>query len=187
MLEQSVRQKRTQAARGEVAPAKPEPTEANAPIVERQEIKEDPPTTAASTDRSHEPLESADTNGVVAIFEFTVPVGAKVPLPHSHKHYDETVYGVEGVVTFAVEGRPGESCFVPRGAVQGFNNPKQTDVKALAIGFNSSCRFHAVEPLVVVGCLAVLELKRPVERRVGADRRPIHQVVGAFDDPGFSE
>src|SRR5213079_185308 len=38
-------------------------------------------------------LESADTNGSVAMFEFTVPVGAKMPLPHSHKHYDETIYG----------------------------------------------------------------------------------------------
>src|SRR5438093_7462156 len=83
-------------------------------------------------------LESADTNGAVAMFEFTVPVGAKMPLPHSHKYYDETIYGVEGVVTFTVEGKPvdigpGESCFVPRGAVHGFNNLKQTDVKALAI------------------------------------------------------
>ena len=83
-------------------------------------------------------LEAADTNGSVAMFEFTVPVGAKMPLPHSHKHYDETIYGVEGVMTLTVEGKPvdiapGESCFVPRGAVHGFNNLKQTDVKALAI------------------------------------------------------
>jgi len=83
-------------------------------------------------------LEAADTNGSVAMFEFTVPVGAKMPLPHSHKHYDETIYGVEGVITFTVEGKlvdigPGESCFVPRGAVHGFNNLKQTDAKALAI------------------------------------------------------
>ena len=83
-------------------------------------------------------LESADTNGAVAMFEFTVPVGAKVPVPHYHKAYDETIYGVEGVVTFTVEGRPvdigpGETCFIPRGAVHGFNNLKQTDVKALAI------------------------------------------------------
>ena len=83
-------------------------------------------------------LEAADTNGSVAMFEFTVPVGARVPLPHSHQHYDETVYGVEGVVTFTVEGKsvdigPGESCFVPRGAVHGFNNLRQTDVKALAV------------------------------------------------------
>jgi len=40
-------------------------------------------------------LESADTNGAVAMFEFTVPAGAKVPVPvpHSHQHYDETIYG----------------------------------------------------------------------------------------------
>ncbi len=82
-------------------------------------------------------LEAADTNGSVAMFEFTVPVGAKVPVPHYHKAYDETIYGVEGVVTFTVDGKPvdigpGETCFIPRGAVHGFNNLKQTDVKALA-------------------------------------------------------
>lgn len=83
-------------------------------------------------------LEAADTNGNLAMFEFTVPAGAKVPLPHFHKHYDETIYGVEGVVTFTVEGKsadigPGQSCFIPRGAVHGFNNLTQTDVKALAV------------------------------------------------------
>jgi quercetin dioxygenase-like cupin family protein len=82
--------------------------------------------------------EADDTNGALAMFEFTVPVGAKVPLPHSHRHYDESIYGVEGVITFTVEGQsvdisPGESCFIPRGAVHGFNNLKQTDAKALAI------------------------------------------------------
>jgi quercetin dioxygenase-like cupin family protein len=83
-------------------------------------------------------LEAAETNGAVAMFEFTVPVGAKVPMPHSHKHYDETIYGVAGIITFTVEGKavdiaPGESCFIPRGAVHGFNNLKQTDAKALAV------------------------------------------------------
>jgi quercetin dioxygenase-like cupin family protein len=71
-------------------------------------------------------LEAADTNGSVAMFEFTVPVGAEVPVPHYHKAYDETIYGGEGVVTFTVEGKPvdigpGETCFIPRGAVHGFN------------------------------------------------------------------
>ncbi len=83
-------------------------------------------------------LEAPETNGSVAMFEFTVPVGAKVPLPHSHKHYDETIYGVAGIIAFTVEGKavdiaPGESCFIPRGAVHGFNNLKQTDAKALAV------------------------------------------------------
>jgi len=83
-------------------------------------------------------LEAGDTNGSVAMFEFMVPVGAKVPLPHSHEHYDETIYGLEGVLTFTVAGKPvdigpGESCFVARGVVHGFNNLKQTDAKALAV------------------------------------------------------
>ena len=83
-------------------------------------------------------LETDDTNGSMAMFEFMVPVGAKVPLPHSHKHYDETVYGLEGVITFVVNGKPidiapGESCFIPRGAIHGFNNLKQVNAKGLAI------------------------------------------------------
>jgi quercetin dioxygenase-like cupin family protein len=80
----------------------------------------------------------ADGNGSLAMFEFTVQAGAKVPVPHYHKAYDETIYGVEGVMTFTIEGNavdigPGEVCFIPRGAVHGFNNLGQTDAKALAV------------------------------------------------------
>jgi quercetin dioxygenase-like cupin family protein len=83
-------------------------------------------------------LESKDSNGQLALFEFTVPAGAKVPLPHSHAHYDETIYGLEGVITFSVNGQPtdiaaGETCFIPRGAVHGFNNLKSANAKALAL------------------------------------------------------
>jgi len=83
-------------------------------------------------------VETADSKGAVAIFEFTVPAGAKVPLPHYHKQFDETIYGVEGALTFTVEGKAleigaGDSCFIPRGAVHGFTNLKPKDAKALAI------------------------------------------------------
>jgi quercetin dioxygenase-like cupin family protein len=83
-------------------------------------------------------LQASESNGAAAMFEFVVPVGAKVPLPHSHQHYDESIYGLEGVLTFTVEGkevhiRPGETCFIPRGAVHGFDNLAQTDAKALAV------------------------------------------------------
>ena len=83
-------------------------------------------------------LETADTNGSVAMFEFSVPAGAKVPLPHYHEHYDETIYGLEGVVTFTVEGKPinigpGETCFISRGAVHGFNNFGSDNARALAV------------------------------------------------------
>jgi len=83
-------------------------------------------------------FEAGDTGGSVAMFEFTVPAGAKVPLPHYHKEYDETIYGIAGVLTFTVEGQPvevgpGDACFIPRGAVHGFVNLKSTDAKALAV------------------------------------------------------
>ena len=83
-------------------------------------------------------FESKDSNGQLAMFEFTVPAGAKVPLAHSHERYDETIYGLEGVLTFSVNGKPteiaaGETCFIPRGAVHGFNNLKPANAKALAV------------------------------------------------------
>ncbi|MEO8712270.1 MAG: cupin domain-containing protein [Parafilimonas sp.] len=83
-------------------------------------------------------LEAADTNGSAAMFEFTVPAGAKVPIPHYHEHFDETIYGLNGILTFTVEGKAidiaaGETCFIPRGAVHGFDNLKQEDAKGLAV------------------------------------------------------
>ena len=83
-------------------------------------------------------LEAADSNGSAAMFEFTVPRGARVPIPHYHENFDETIYSLTGVMTFTVEGKainiaPGETCFIPRGAVHGFNNLKQEDAKALAV------------------------------------------------------
>ncbi len=83
-------------------------------------------------------LEGKDSNGQLAMFEFTVPADARVPAPHSHTHCDETIYGLEGVMTFTVKGQPvdiaaGETCFIPRGAVHGFNNLKPANAKALAV------------------------------------------------------
>jgi quercetin dioxygenase-like cupin family protein len=83
-------------------------------------------------------LESKDTDGRLDAFEFTVPAGAKVPVPHSHKRYDETIYGLEGVLTFTVNGQPtdiaaGDTCFIPRGVVHGFNNLKPSNAKGLAV------------------------------------------------------
>ena len=83
-------------------------------------------------------LEGKDTNEQLAIFEFTVPAGAKVPLAHSHERNDETVYDLEGVITFTVNGTshdvgPGDTFFIPRGAVHGYNNFGQTCAKALTV------------------------------------------------------
>jgi quercetin dioxygenase-like cupin family protein len=83
-------------------------------------------------------LEGAESGGSLAVFEFDVPAGAKVASPHSHDGYEETIYGLEGVLTWTLEGvavdvRPGETLFIPRGAVHHFDNTREVDAKALAI------------------------------------------------------
>ena len=83
-------------------------------------------------------VESGDSNGAVAVFEFDVPAGAKVPVAHSHDGYEETIYGLEGVLNWTVEGTSsdigaGEALCIPRGAVHHFDNTGDVDARALAI------------------------------------------------------
>ena len=83
-------------------------------------------------------VEGEEAGGSVALFEFDVPAGAKVAAGHSHDRYDETIYGLEGVLTWTLEGTPidvgpGEALFIPRGAVHQFDNDGEADAKALAI------------------------------------------------------
>jgi quercetin dioxygenase-like cupin family protein len=83
-------------------------------------------------------LEGEASGGSVAVFEFDVPAGAKVPAAHSHNDYEETIYGFEGVLTWTVDGRqidlgPGEVLCIPRGAVHRFDNAHGVEAKMLAI------------------------------------------------------
>ena len=50
-------------------------------------------------------LEGQASGGSVAVFEGDVPAGAKVPVAHSHDAYEETIYGLEGVLTWTLDGR----------------------------------------------------------------------------------
>ena len=78
-----------------------------------------------------------DASGSLALFEVTVPAGQRLAAPaHSHDHYEETVYGIEGVLTWTVDGKPievgpGQALCIPRGAVHRFDNRGGQDVKAL--------------------------------------------------------
>ncbi|HSB39897.1 MAG TPA: cupin domain-containing protein, partial [Gaiellaceae bacterium] len=83
-------------------------------------------------------VEGEQSAGSVAVFEFDVPAGARVPVAHSHDGYEETVYGLEGVLTWTVEGTqtdvgPGEALCIPRGAVHHFDNAGDGPARALAI------------------------------------------------------
>jgi len=83
-------------------------------------------------------LEGKQTAGSVAVFEFDVPAGAQVAAAHSHDGYEETIYGLAGVLTWTIEGTPidvapGEALCIPRGAVHRFDNLGEDDATALAI------------------------------------------------------
>ncbi len=83
-------------------------------------------------------VEGEESGGSVAVFEFDVPAGAKVAAAHSHDGYEETIYALEGVLTWTIEGTPtdvgpGEALFIPRGAVHHFDNTRDRDAKALAV------------------------------------------------------
>jgi quercetin dioxygenase-like cupin family protein len=80
-----------------------------------------------------------NSTGSVAAFELFVPAAQRLAAPaHSHDHYEETVYGIEGVLTWTVDGRPidvgpGEALCIPRGAVHRFDNNGTQNVKALCV------------------------------------------------------
>jgi quercetin dioxygenase-like cupin family protein len=80
-----------------------------------------------------------DSAGSIAAFELTVAGGARLMGPaHSHDHYEETIYGVEGVLTWTVDGKPievhpGQALCIPRCAVHRFDNLADHDAKALCV------------------------------------------------------
>ena len=83
-------------------------------------------------------LEGEASSGSVAMFEFLVPAGARVAVAHSHDAYEETVYGLEGTLTWTVAGRrvdvgPGEVLCIPRGVVHRFDNKYDIDARMLGI------------------------------------------------------
>ena len=83
-------------------------------------------------------VEGDESAGSVAMFEFDIPAGAGVPIPHSHDGYEETIYGVKGVLTWTVDGTPidvsaGEALCIHRGAVHSFANAGEVDARALAV------------------------------------------------------
>jgi quercetin dioxygenase-like cupin family protein len=83
-------------------------------------------------------LEGKESGGSVAMFEFDVSPGAKVPIAHSHDGYEETIYGLKGILTWTVGGQkleigPGQVLCIPRGAVHRFDNTHATDATMLAV------------------------------------------------------
>ncbi len=84
-------------------------------------------------------LTGADSNKSASVFEFRVPAGEKLAAPpHINDAFEEIVFGIEGVLTWTVDGTPiavgpGQALCIPRGAVHRFDNLGNVDVKQLAV------------------------------------------------------
>ncbi len=84
-------------------------------------------------------LTGDDTGGSVSVFEVTVPAGQKLAAPaHRNDAYEETLYGIEGVLTWTIDGKaievgPGQAVCIPRGAVHRFDNFGTQEAKQLSI------------------------------------------------------
>jgi quercetin dioxygenase-like cupin family protein len=83
-------------------------------------------------------VESGEPNGSVSVFECYVPANSTMPALHSHDGFEETIYGLEGVSSWTIDGEsievgPGEAVCVPRAAIHGFENRGGRDARFLAI------------------------------------------------------
>ena len=63
-------------------------------------------------------LQSAETGASLDMFEMTLQPDARMPVPHHHESWEETVYGLTGTSTWRVDGRdvdvpPGGPCLHP--------------------------------------------------------------------------
>jgi uncharacterized cupin superfamily protein len=82
---------------------------------------------------------SGETTGnVMDMFEMIVPPGAKVPGAHFHLEADEAVYGLQGVLTYTIDGveheiGPGDRAFAPKGKVHHFINNGTAAAKVLTV------------------------------------------------------
>ncbi|MBB3177856.1 cupin domain-containing protein [Variovorax sp. Sphag1AA] len=83
-------------------------------------------------------LVDGSASGGLGVFELTVPPGANVPPPHSHRDNEEFFYVVEGSITYSVDAdtrelKPGEWMSTPRGSVHGFRNGGSQPARALVV------------------------------------------------------
>ena len=82
-------------------------------------------------------ITAENSNASIATFEVTVPNGQRLAGPaHSHDHFEETIYGIEGVLTWTIDGKPvdvgpGQALCIARGAIHRFDNNGSRDAKAL--------------------------------------------------------
>jgi quercetin dioxygenase-like cupin family protein len=83
-----------------------------------------------------------ETQGIFDLFELTIPPFTRVPLPHIHRKYDETIFGVDGTMTWTLQNngedkptqvRRGITLFIPRGTPHYYANLTHTAARILCL------------------------------------------------------
>ena len=79
-----------------------------------------------------------ETHGAFDLFELTIPPFARVVLPHIHRKYDETIFGVDGTMTWTLRDKPtqvsrGTSLFIPRDTPHFYANRTHTAARILCL------------------------------------------------------
>jgi quercetin dioxygenase-like cupin family protein len=99
------------------------------------------------------------TGGSLDMFEMTLQPNARMPVPHYHESWDETVYGLEGTSVWRVDGSdvelpPRAVLFIRRGVVHGFDNRSGAPAKCLSVltpGVLGPSYFREVAELLAAG------------------------------------
>jgi len=117
-------------------------------------------------------LTREDTSGSVSVFEMMVPAGVKLAAPaHKNNAYEETLYGIEGNLTWTIDGKPievgpGQAVCIPRGAVHRFDNFGTKDVKQLVVispAIMGPAYFHEASAVLNAAAGGTPDMARMVE------------------------
>ena len=112
------------------------------------------------------------TGGSLDLFEMLLQPNARMPVPHYHESWEETVYGLSGITTFTVAGTavdlsPGQSLFIKRGVVHGFKNNSDAPAKCLCMltpGALGPAYFREIAALVAGGSPDPAQMKATMLR-----------------------
>ena len=113
-----------------------------------------------------------DSGGSLDVFEMTVQPNARMPVPHYHESWDEVVYGLTGAITFHIAGQdsvlgPGQSVFIKRGIVHGFQNDTQEPTSCLVVlapGVLGPAYFREMAALMSVSAPDLVRMKETMLR-----------------------
>jgi quercetin dioxygenase-like cupin family protein len=115
------------------------------------------------------------------MFEYLIPLNARVPVAHSHEAFDETIYGIDGASAVTLEGckvlvERGDVLFIPRESVHLIENLGAVDARGLSVitpGLLGPDYFREVADVLNAGGPPNVERIAVVMRRHGL--RPVQQ------------